>query len=82
MVSALEATSITSLLQFSKLLIQKQPPEVFYKKAALENFAISTGKHLCWNIYFPMNIAKLLRTLSWKTSANGSFYLELHRKQT
>ena len=26
---------------------QKQPPEVFYKKAILKNFAMFTGKHLC-----------------------------------
>ena len=28
--------------------IQKQPPVVFYKKAVLKNFAVFTGKHLCW----------------------------------
>ena len=28
--------------------IQKQPPELFYKKAVLKSFAIFTGKHLCW----------------------------------
>ena len=27
--------------------IQKQPPEVFYKKAVLENFTKFTEKHLC-----------------------------------
>ena len=29
----------------------KQPP-VFYKKAALKNFAIFTRKHLCWRLFF------------------------------
>ena len=29
----------------------KQPPEVFYKKAVLKNFAIFTGKHLSWNLF-------------------------------
>ena len=29
---------------------QKQPPEVFYRKTALKNFAIFTGKHLCWSL--------------------------------
>ena len=47
--------------------MQKQPPEVFYKKDALSNFAIFTGKHLkaCNFIKkrlqhkrFPVNIAK------------------------
>ena len=38
----------------------KQPPEVFYKKAALKNFKLFTGKHLCWSLflitcYFPTN---------------------------
>ena len=31
--------------------LQKQPPEVFYKKAILKNFAILTGKHLCWSLF-------------------------------
>ena len=26
---------------------QKQPPDVFYKKGVLKNFAKFTGKHLC-----------------------------------
>ena len=34
-------------------LKKKQPPEVFYKrKAALKNFAIFTGKQLCWGLSF------------------------------
>ena len=31
--------------------IQKQPPEVFYKKAVLINFAIFTRKHLCSSLF-------------------------------
>ena len=31
---------------------QKQSPEVFFKKTALENFAIFTEKHLCWSFFF------------------------------
>ena len=47
-------------------------PEVFCKKRVLRNFAKFTGKHLCerlffnkslWHRCFPMNFAKLLRTL-------------------
>ena len=30
---------------------QKQPPEVFHKKAVLKNFATFTGKHLCWSLF-------------------------------
>ena len=29
----------------------KQPPEVFCKKAIPKNFAIFTGKDLCWSCY-------------------------------
>ena len=28
-----------------------QPPEVLYKKAALKNFALFTGKHLCSSLF-------------------------------
>ena len=31
--------------------IQKQPAEVFYKKAAPKNFTIFTGNHLCWRLF-------------------------------
>ena len=31
---------------------EKKPPEVFYKKGFPKNFAIFTGKHLCWNHFF------------------------------
>ena len=30
---------------------QKQPPEVFYKKAVLKKFEIFTGKHLCQSLF-------------------------------
>ena len=52
--------------------LEKQPPEVFYKKAILKNLAIFTGKHLCWSLFLisffqkkdsnTMNVAKFLRT--------------------
>ena len=57
------------------------------KKVVLKNFAIFTGKHLCWSFflincikkrfqykYFPGSIVKLLRTLLWRASANDCFY--------
>ena len=31
---------------------QKQPPEVFYKKGVLKNFAKFPGKHLCQSLFF------------------------------
>ena len=30
---------------------QKQPPELFYKRAVIKNFAIFTGKYLCWSLF-------------------------------
>ena len=30
---------------------QKQPLGVFYKKAVPKNFAIFTGKNLCWSFF-------------------------------
>ena len=51
------------LITFKK--IQKQPPEVFYKKAVfLKKFAIftgQTGKRLFWSLFLIQNIAKFLR---------------------
>ena len=33
-------------------LLQKQPPEVFYKKPVLKNFTKLTGKHMCHSLFF------------------------------
>ena len=55
---------------------QKQQPEVFYRKGALQNFAISKTNHLRWSLFlacsfiktgllnscFPVNFEKLFRT--------------------
>ena len=30
---------------------QKQPPEVFYKKAVLKSFTTFTEKHMCWSLF-------------------------------
>ena len=35
-----------------KPALQKQQPELFYKKSILKNFAKLAGKHLCQNIFF------------------------------
>ena len=32
--------------------IQKQPPELLYKKAVLKYFSIFIGKDLCWSLFF------------------------------
>ena len=31
--------------------MQKQPPEMFYKKAVFKNFPTFAGKHLCWSLF-------------------------------
>ena len=41
--------------------MQKQPPEVFYKKTIIKKLAITTEKHLCWSSFLIQNIAKSLR---------------------
>ena len=35
----------------NNLNVQKQPLEVFYKKAALKNFAIFIEERLCWSLF-------------------------------
>ena len=56
--------------------IQKQPPEVLFKKGVLENFAYLTGKHLCW--CFPVKLATFLRTPNFeehlRTTADQMIY--------
>ena len=38
--------------------MQKQPPEVFYKKRCSENFAKLTGKHQCQSLFFNMQTSE------------------------
>ena len=47
---------------------QKQPPEMFYKKAALKNFVIFTGKNLCWSHFLIKLQASRPETLLKKDS--------------
>ena len=42
---------LTSLWKYSQGCIQNLPPDVLYKKAALKNFIIFTGKLLCWSLF-------------------------------
>ena len=48
----MELVSVLAVLtfagRFSSGKAKKQPPEVFYKKGVLENFAKFTGKQLHW----------------------------------
>ena len=49
--------------------LQKQPPEVFYRKAVLKNFAKFTGTHLCQSLFFnkvaDLRTATLLQKRLW-----------------
>ena len=47
-------------------IMQKQPPDKFFEKAILKNFAIITGKRLCWSLFLVPNIAKLFRAPTLK----------------
>ena len=40
---------IVATITFEKM--QKQPPEFFYNKPVLKNFAIFTGKQLSWSLF-------------------------------
>ena len=52
--------------------MQKQPTEVFYEKAVLKNFAVLTGKNLCWGSLFnKVEGLQVLRTPILKASAKG-----------
>ena len=62
----------------------RQPPEVFYKKGTLKNFAKFTGKHLCQSLFFN-KVAGLLAELQntffidhlWATASNTGVITEL-----
>ena len=53
---------------------QRQPPEVFYKKAVLKNFAILTEKHLFWGLF----LIKLqaLRSCQYCKIFQGTYFEE------
>ena len=60
------------LITFIKM--QKQPPEVYYEKAVLKNFAIFTGKRLCWSLFSIHNIVNNFRAPILKITCNGCFW--------
>ena len=55
------------------MFLQRQPPEVFYKKAAFKNFAIFTWKHLCWGPFLTKLHTWRPATLSKADSNTGVF---------
>ena len=59
---------------------EKQPPELFYKKSVVKNFAKFTGKHLCHRIFFNKVLGWCLQlikkeTLTWRFSVNFAKFL-------
>ena len=56
---------------------QKQPPEVFYKKGVLENFAKFTGKHLSQSLFCKevaaLRRATLLKERLWHKCFSVNF---------
>ena len=53
----------------SLLEVPKYGSQMFFKMSVLKNFAISTGKHLCWSLFLiklqasnTVHIEKFLRT--------------------
>ena len=45
--------------------------QTFFKISVLQNFALCTGKHLCWGLFF--NKAACLKPLLEKDSSTGAF---------
>ena len=66
--------NIRSSIQYNSICtMQKQPPDVFYKKAVLKNFAIFIGKQMRWTLFlitFPTQVF-------WRTSAVSDDYSEI-----
>ena len=63
---------VPNSIKLNGWFVQRQPPEVFYKKGVLRNFAKFTGKHLCQSLFFNKivgsDFAKFLRTpFLWNT---------------
>ena len=48
---------------------KKQPPELFYKKAVFKDFAVFSGKHLCWNLFLIKLQGKTLKRLTQVVSS-------------
>ena len=65
-----------------KTLCRSSRSQMFFKIGALKNFAIFTGKHLCWSLFliklqaftcFPVNIAKFYRVAFFIEHSGGCF---------
>ena len=60
--------------QVFKHSFKKQPPQVFYKKAALKNSAILMGKYLRWSLFF-INLQAYKPATLLQRDSNTSVFL-------
>ena len=56
------------IVEFKYIFRSSRSTMIFKIGGALKNFAIFTGKHLCWSLF-----EVLCWSLFWKTSVNDSF---------
>ena len=62
-------------LAISDIQIEKQPPEIFYKKGVLTNFIKFTRKHLCQSLFFKTkNLTQLFSCKFCEFFKNTFFY--------
>ena len=70
-------------LVFIKSRCRSSRSQMFFKIDVLTNFAVFTGKHLCWSLFqiklqafecFPVNIAKFLRAAFLQNTSGGYFF--------
>ena len=68
-ISLVQKQQLTYSYSYIVVPVQKQPPEVFYKKCVLKSFAKFTGKHLrqslCFNKVAGLTLATLLEKRLW-----------------
>ena len=54
----LQKSDVTRSYHSLPTVIQKQPPDLFYKKGVLKNFAKFTGTHLCLSLFLVKPLKK------------------------
>ena len=62
----------------NSLFIRKETSEVSYKKVVLKNFAIFTGKHLCWS-HFLRQLQAFKHATLFKSDSNTYIFLWILR---
>ena len=62
---------------WSHKISEKYNEQVFYKKAALKNFAIFTGKNLCWSLFLNENAGRKSSNIIKERLHHRSFPIEI-----